>query len=41
MYSAVLDRARSSKTFRATVNAAALRVLRAKDDQGLLPRVGP
>lgn len=41
MYGAVLDRARSSKAFRATVNAAALRVLRAKDPQGLLPRVAP
>jgi beta-N-acetylhexosaminidase len=40
MYDAVLDRARSSATFRAKVNAAALRVLRAKDRQGLLPRLG-
>jgi beta-N-acetylhexosaminidase len=37
MYDAVLDRARSSAKFRAKVNAAALRVLRAKDRQGLLP----
>lgn len=41
MYDAVLDRARHSKAFRARVNDAALRVLRAKDDQGLLPRVAP
>ena len=40
MYDAVLDRARSSAKFRAKVNAAALRVLRAKDRQGLLPRLG-
>jgi beta-N-acetylhexosaminidase len=38
MYGAVLDRARSKPAFRAKVNAAALRVLRAKDRQGLLPR---
>jgi beta-N-acetylhexosaminidase len=37
MYDAVLDRARASERFRAKVNAAALRVLRAKDRQGLLP----
>lgn len=40
MYDAVLDRARRSATFRAKVNAAALRVLRAKDRQGLLPTLG-
>lgn len=39
MYGAVLDRAQSSETFRKKVNAAALRVLRAKYRQGLLPRV--
>ena len=39
MYAAVLQRARHSPTFRAKVNAAALRILRAKDRQGLLPRV--
>ena len=39
MYEAVLHRARTSPAFRAKVNAAALRVLRAKDRQGLLPRV--
>lgn len=38
MYGAVLDRARSSAKFRDKVNAAALRVLRAKGRQGLLPR---
>ena len=37
MYAAVLDRARRSEIFRAKVNAAVLRVLRAKDRQGLLP----
>ena len=37
MYDAVLERARTSETFRAKVNAAALRVLRAKGRQGLLP----
>jgi beta-N-acetylhexosaminidase len=41
MYDAVLDRARASDTFRAKVNASALRVLRAKDRQGLLPTVRP
>src|SRR6478735_8210540 len=39
MYAAVLDKARHSKAFRAIVNDAALRVLRAKGDQGLLPKV--
>ncbi|HEU5039019.1 MAG TPA: glycoside hydrolase family 3 N-terminal domain-containing protein [Nocardioides sp.] len=41
MYDAVLDRARSSARFRAKVDAAALRVLRAKHRQGLLPTVRP
>jgi beta-N-acetylhexosaminidase len=41
MYRAVLERARSSAAFRAKVDAAALRVLRAKGRQGLLPTVGP
>jgi beta-N-acetylhexosaminidase len=36
MYGAVLDRARDRKSFRAKVNAAALRVLRAKQDRHLL-----
>lgn len=36
MYDAVLDRARASKVFRAKVNAAALRVLTAKQHQHLL-----
>ena len=40
MYGAVLDRARTHERFRHKVNAAALRVLRAKNRQGLLPRVG-
>jgi beta-N-acetylhexosaminidase len=39
MYDAVLARARTSATFRAKVDASALRVLRAKDRQGLLPTV--
>ena len=39
MYRAVLDRARSSDRFRDKVDAAALRVLRAKGRQGLLPTV--
>lgn len=38
MYAAVLDRARRSATFRAKVDAAALRILRAKHRQGLLLR---
>ena len=37
MYAAVLGRARTSPAFRATVRAAALRVLTAKQEQGLLP----
>ena len=41
MYAGVLDRARRSDAFRATVDAAALRVLRAKARQGLLPTVAP
>lgn len=40
MYAAVLERAQNRKVFRDKVNASALRVLRAKDRQGLLPRVG-
>ena len=40
MYDAVLERARHSAKFRDKVNASALRVLRAKDRQGLLPRLG-
>jgi beta-N-acetylhexosaminidase len=40
MYEAVLGRARSSTKFRDKVNASALRVLRAKGRQGLLPTVG-
>jgi beta-N-acetylhexosaminidase len=40
MYHAVLDEARSSATFRAKVNAAALRVLRAKQRFGLIPPAG-
>ena len=36
MYRAVLDRARRSATFRAKVNAAALRILRAKQARNLL-----
>lgn len=38
MVHAVLERARASKRFRARVDSAALRVLEAKDDQGLLGR---
>jgi beta-N-acetylhexosaminidase len=38
MYGAVLHRAQRSATFKRKVNAAALRILRAKDRQGLLPR---
>ncbi|WP_460831683.1 glycoside hydrolase family 3 N-terminal domain-containing protein [Nocardioides hungaricus] len=38
MYGAVLARAQRSKAFQALVNASALRILRAKDRQGLLPR---
>ncbi|WP_197025392.1 glycoside hydrolase family 3 protein [Nocardioides sp. URHA0032] len=41
MYDAVLARARTSEKFRDKVDAAALRVLRAKDRQGLLPTVRP
>lgn len=41
MYGAVLARAERSASFRAKVNASALRILRAKDRQGLLPRVAP
>jgi len=40
MYHALLQRARSSKVFRAKVDAAVLRVLRLKERQGLLP-AGP
>lgn len=40
MYHAVLDQARSSASFRARVNASALRVLRAKQRFGLIPRAG-
>ena len=40
MYGAVVHRAQGSRVFRAKVNAAALRVLEAKDRQGLLPKVG-
>lgn len=36
MYAAVLRRARTNEAFRATVDAAALRVLRAKEARGLL-----
>ena len=36
MYGAVLDRARNRKAFRAQVNDAALRVLRAKEARHLL-----
>lgn len=39
MYDAVLARARTSAVFRDKVDASALRVLRAKDRQGLLPTV--
>jgi beta-N-acetylhexosaminidase len=39
MYDAVLRRARTSERFREKVDAAALRVLRAKGRQGLLPTV--
>ncbi|MFC7495340.1 MULTISPECIES: glycoside hydrolase family 3 N-terminal domain-containing protein [unclassified Nocardioides] len=38
MYAAVLDRARDRAGFRALVRASALRVLTAKEQQGLLPR---
>lgn len=41
MYDAVLTKARRSPGFETKVNTAALRVLRAKDRQGLLPRVIP
>jgi hypothetical protein len=37
----VLARARHSPRFKEKVEAAALRVLRAKGRQGLLPRVAP
>jgi hypothetical protein len=40
MYHAVLDEARSSASFRARVNASALRVLRAKQRFGLIPPAG-
>jgi beta-N-acetylhexosaminidase len=40
MYAAVLDRAQHRAKFRHKVNASALRVLRAKDRQGLLPTLG-
>ena len=41
MYDAVLARAERSRAFARKVDAAALRILRAKDDQGLLPTVAP
>ena len=41
MYRAVLTRAHHSDGFRKRVNASVLRILRAKDRQGLLPRVAP
>jgi hypothetical protein len=37
----VLQKARHSTGFKRKVNAAALRILRAKDRQGLLPTVAP
>ena len=41
MYAAVLARAERSPAFQRKVDASALRILRAKDRQGLLPTVAP
>lgn len=41
MYAAVLAKAQRSPAFKRKVNASVLRILRAKDRQGLLPRVAP
>ncbi|GAB6984234.1 glycoside hydrolase family 3 N-terminal domain-containing protein [Nocardioides pyridinolyticus] len=41
MYAAVLAKAQRSPAFKQRVNSSVLRILRAKDRQGLLPKVAP